>query len=148
MAEKKVVTQEEFNKRADEVALVALKLIEKMDTNKGEMGIVIKSKDFVAGKEITDENGVPQIDSTNGQVKKYPDSYYIEFSNSTFGTFKQRLDKDVFDRLEVSERYILTYLLEVKEVVSKSKNGFEYVNKVLQLKPLHFENLKNIRVAV
>ena len=44
MAEKKVVTQEEFNKRADEVALVALKLIEKMDTNKGEMGIVIKSR--------------------------------------------------------------------------------------------------------
>jgi hypothetical protein len=147
MAEKKVVTQEEFNKRADDVALVALKLIEKMDTNKGEMGVVIKNKDFVEGREITDENGDIQIDS-NGQVRKYPDSYYIEFSNSTFGTFKQKVDKDIFDRLEVSERYILTYTLEVKEVVSKSKSGFEYVNRILQLKPLHFENLRNIRVAV
>ena len=147
MAEKKVITQEEFVKKSDDVALVALKLIEKMDTNKGEIGIVIKSKDFVEGKEICDDNGTPQIDN-NGQIKRFPDSYYIEFSNSTFGTFKQRLDKDVYDRLEVGERYILSYMLEVKEVVSKSKSGFEYVNRVLQLKPLHFENLKNIRVAV
>ena len=36
----------------------------------------------------------------------------------------------------------------VKEVVTKSKSGFEYVAKVLTLKLLHFENLKNIRVAV
>ena len=28
-------TQAEFNQRADEVALIAYKLIEKMDTNKG-----------------------------------------------------------------------------------------------------------------
>jgi hypothetical protein len=39
-------------------------------------------------------------------------------------------------------------MLESKEVVTKSKSGFEYVSKVLTLKPLHFENLKNIRVAV
>jgi hypothetical protein len=147
MAEKKVITQEEFIKKSDDVVLVALKLIEKMDTNKGEMGIVIKNKDFVEGKEIVDDDGAPLIDN-NGQIKKFPDSYYIEFSNSTFGTFKQRVDKNIFDRLEVGERYILTYMLEVKEVVSKSKNGFEYVSKVLVLKPLHFENLKNIRVAV
>ena len=94
MAEKKVITQEEFIKKSDDVVLVALKLIEKMDTNKGEMGIVIKNKDFVEGKEIVDDDGAPLIDN-NGQIKKFPDSYYIEFSNSTFGTFKQRVDKNI-----------------------------------------------------
>jgi hypothetical protein len=140
-------TQAEFNQKADEVALIAYKLIEKMDTNKGEMGIVLRDKDFREGQIITDENGEPVIDINSGEIKKYPDAYYIEFSNSTFGTYKMKVDKDVFDRLEVGERYILTYMLEVKEVITKSKAGSEYVSKVLTLKPLHFENLKNIRVA-
>ena len=140
-------TQAEFNQKADEVALIAYKLIEKMDTNKGEMGIVLRSKDFREGQIITNENGEPVIDVNTGEIKKYPDAYYIEFSNSTFGTYKMKVDKDVFDRLEVGERYILTYMLEVKEVITKSKAGSEYVSKVLTLKPLHFENLKNIRVA-
>jgi hypothetical protein len=82
MAEKKVVTQEEFNKKSDDVALVALKLIEKMDTNKGEMGIVLRDKDFREGQIITNEDGDPVIDINTGEVKKYPDAYYIEFSNS------------------------------------------------------------------
>jgi len=141
-------TQSEFVNKAEDVALIAYKLIEKMDTNKGEMGVVIKDKDFREGGVITNENGEPVIDVNSGEVKKYPDAYYIEFSNSTFGTYKMKVDKDVFDRLEVGERYILSYMLESKEVVTKSKSGFEYVAKVLTLKPLHFENLKNIRVAV
>ena len=140
-------TQSEFVNKAEDVALIAYKLIEKMDTNKGEMGVVIKDKDFREGGVITNENGEPVIDVNSGEVKKYPDAYYIEFSNSTFGTYKLKVDKDVFDRLEVGERYILSYMLESKEVVTKSKSGFEYVAKVLTLKPLHFENLKNIRVA-
>jgi len=147
MKENKTKTHEEFVKSADDVALIAYKLIEKMDTNKGEMGIVIKDKDFREGQIITNENGEPVIDVNTGEVKKYPDAYYIEFSNSTFGTYKLKVDKDVFERLEVGERYILTYMLETKEVITKSKNGFEYVSKVLMIKPLHFENLKNIRVA-
>lgn len=144
----KVKTQDEFIQKADDVAAIAYKLIEKMDTNKGELGIVIKDKKFVEGKIITNDDGEPVIDLNTGEVKKYPDSYYIEFSNSTFGTYNLRVDKELFDRLEVGERYILTYMLEVKDVVSKSKSGYEYVSKTLILKPLHFENLKNIRVAV
>ena len=140
-------TQAEFNQKADEVVFIAYKLIEKMDTNKGEMGIVLRDKDFREGQIITNENGEPVIDVNSGEVKKYPDAYYIEFSNSTFGTYKMKVDKEIFDRLEVGERYILTYMLEAKEIVSKSKSGFEYVSKVLALKPLHFESLKNIRVA-
>jgi len=143
-----VKTHDEFVNKAEDIALIAYKLIEKMDTNKGEMGIVIKDKDFREGGVITNENGEPVIDVNTGEVKKYPDAYYIEFSNSTFGTYKMKVDKDIFERLEVGERYILTYMLESKEVVTKSKSGFEYVSKVLTLKPLHFENLKNIRVAV
>lgn len=144
----KVKTQKEFAQRADEVALIAYKLIEKMDTNKGEMGIVIKGKKFVEGKVVTNDDGEPVIDVNTGEVKKYPDSYYIEFSNSTFGTYSLRVDKEIYERLEVGERYILTYMLEVKDVVSKSKAGYEYVQKVLVINPLHFENLKSIRVAV
>ncbi len=143
-----VKTHDEFVNKAEDIALIAYKLIEKMDTNKGEMGIVIKDKDFREGGVITNENGEPVIDVNTGEVKKYPDAYYIEFSNSTFGTYKMKVDKDIFERLEVGERYILTYMLESKEVVTKSKSGYEYVSKVLTLKPLHFENLKNIRVAV
>ena len=143
-----VKTHDEFVNKAEDIALIAYKLIEKMDTNKGEMGIVIKGKDFREGGVITNENGEPVIDVNTGEVKKYPDAYYIEFSNSTFGTYKMKVDKDIFERLEVGERYILTYMLESKEVVTKSKSGYEYVSKVLTLKPLHFENLKNIRVAV
>jgi len=139
---------EEFVNRADEIALIAYKLIEKMDTNKGELGIVVKDKKFVEGKIITDENGEPVIDVNTGEVKRYPDAYYIEFSNSTFGTYNLRVDKETFEKLEVNERYILTYMLEVKDVIQKSKAGNEYVSKVLTLKPLHFENLKNIRVVV
>jgi len=143
-----VKTHDEFLSKADDVALIAYKLIEKMDTNKGELGIVIKDKKFVEGKVITNENGEPVIDVNTGEVKKYPDSYYIEFSNSTFGTYNLRVDKETFEKLEVGERYILTYMLEVKDVITKSKSGNEYVSKVLTLKPLHFENLKNIKVAV
>jgi len=139
---------EEFVNRADEIALIAYKLIEKMDTNKGELGIVVKDKKFVEGKIITDENGEPVIDVNTGEVKRYPDAYYIEFSNSTFGTYNLRVDKETFEKLKVNERYILTYMLEVKDVIQKSKAGNEYVSKVLTLKPLHFENLKNIRVVV
>ena len=143
-----VKTHDEFLSKADDVALIAYKLIEKMDTNKGELGIVIKDKKFVEGKVIINENGEPVIDLNTGEVKKYPDSYYIEFSNSTFGTYNLRVDKETFEKLEVGERYILTYMLEVKDVITKSKSGNEYVSKVLTLKPLHFENLKNIKVAV
>jgi len=146
--ENQTKTQSEFVKKAEDVALIAYKLIEKMDTNKGEMGVVIKDKDFREGQIITNEDGEPVIDVNTGNVKKFPDAYYIEFSNSTFGTYKLKVEKDVFERLEVGERYILTYMLESKEVVTKSKSGFEYVSKVLTLKPLHFENLKNIRVTV
>ncbi len=144
----KVKTHEEFVAKTEDIALVAYKLIEKMDTNKGEMGIVIKNKEFKEGQVVTNENGEPVIDVNSGEVKKYPDSYNVEFSNSTFGTYTLRVDKDTFERIEVGGRYILTYVLEVKDVVKKSKSGFEYVSKVLQLKPLHFEDLKNIRVAV
>ena len=143
-----VKTHEEFVNEADRVAMIAYKLIEKMDTNKGELGIVVKDKRFVEGKVITDENGEPVIDVNTGEVKRYPDSYYVEFSNSTFGTYNLRVDKEIFERLEVNERYILTYMLEVKDVIQKSKAGNEYVSKVLTLKPLHFEILKNIRVAI
>ena len=143
-----VKTHEEFVSRTEDIALVAYKLIEKMDTNKGEMGIVIKNKEIKEGQIILNEDGEPQIDINTGEVKKYPDSYNIEFSNSTFGTYVLRVDKETFERLEVGERYILTYMLEVRDVVKKSKSGFEYVAKTLTLKPLHFENLKNIRVAV
>jgi len=146
--EKEVKTHDEFLAKADDIALVAYKLIEKMDTNKGEMGIVIKGKDFREGQIMTNENGEPIIDVNTGEVKKFPDAYYVEFSNSTFGTYKMKVDKDTFERLEVGERYILTYVLEAKEVVTKSKSGFEYVSKVIVIKPLNFENLKNIRVAV
>jgi len=148
MAKEKINTHEEFVSKTEDIALIAYKLIEKMDTNKGEMGIVIKSKDFREGQVMTNENGEPIIDVNTGEVKRFPDAYYIEFSNSTFGTYKMKVDKDIYERLEVGERYILTYMLEAKEVVTKSKNGFEYVSKVLVMKPLHFENLKNIRVAV
>ena len=143
-----VKTHDEFLARFNEVAPIVYKLIEKLDTNKGEMGILIKSKDFKEGQIITNENGEPIIDVNTGEVKKYPDAYYIEFSNSSFGTYKMKVDKETFEKLEVGERYILTYMLEVKEVVTKSKSGNEYVSKVLTLKPLHFENLKDIRVAV
>jgi len=148
MSKEKIKTHEEFVNKAEDVAMIAYKLIEKMDTNKGEMGVVIKDKEFKEGQLILDENGEPIIDPNTGNVKKYPDVYYIEFSNSTFGTYKMRLDKDMFEKLELNERYILTYMLESKEVITKSKSGYEYVSKVLTLKPLHFENLKNIRVAV
>jgi len=148
MAKEKINTHEEFVSKTEDIALIAYKLIERMDTNKGEMGIVIKSKDFREGQVMTNENGEPIIDVNTGEVKRFPDAYYIEFSNSTFGTYKMKVDKDIYERLEVGERYILTYMLEAKEVVTKSKNGFEYVSKVLVMKPLHFENLKNIRVAV
>ncbi len=144
----KIKTHDEFVAKTEDIALVAYKLIEKMDTNKGEMGIVIKNKEFKEGQVITNENGEPQIDVNTGEVKKYPDTYNVEFSNSTFGTYTLRVDKDTFERLDVGERYILTYMLEVKDVVKKSKSGFEYVSKVLTLKPLNFENLKNIRVGV
>ena len=145
---KEVKTHDEFLAKSDDVVAIAYKLIEKMDINKGEMGIVVKDKKFVEGKVIVNEDGEPVIDVNTGEVKKYPDSYYIEFSNSTFGTYSLRVDKDIFERVEVNERYILTYSLEVKDVITKSKSGNEYVSKVLVLKPLHFENLKNIRVAV
>jgi len=148
MAKEKINTHEEFVSKTEDIALIAYKLIERMDTNKGEMGIVIKNKDFREGQVMTNENGEPIIDVNTGEVKRFPDAYYIEFSNSTFGTYKMKVDKDIYERLEVGERYILTYMLEAKEVVTKSKNGFEYVSKVLVMKPLHFENLKNIRVAV
>lgn len=144
----KVKTHDEFVAKTEDIALVAYKLIEKMDTNRGEMGIVVKGKDFKEGQVVTNENGEPVIDVNTGEVKKYPDSYNVEFSNSTFGTYTLRVDKDIFEKLEVGERYILSYMLEIKDVVKKSKSGFEYVSKVLVLKPLHFENLKNIRVAV
>ena len=146
--EKEVKTHDEFLAKSEDVIAIALKLLEKIDVNKGEMGIVLKDKRFVEGKVITNENGEPVIDVNTGEVKKYPDSYYIEFSNSTFGTYNLRVDKETFEKLEVGERYILTYMLEVKDVITKSKSGNEYVSKVLTLKPLHFENLKNIKVAV
>jgi len=145
--ERELKTHEEFLAKADDVLAVAYKLIEKMDTNRGEMGIVVKDKEFREGQVILNENGEPVIDANSGDVKKYPDAYYIEFSNSTFGTYKLKVDKDIYDRVEVNERYVLTYMLEAKEVVTKSKSGFEYVSKVLVLKPIHFENFKNIRVA-
>ncbi len=146
--EKEVKTHDEFLAKSEDVIAIALKLLEKIDVNKGEMGIVLKDKRFVEGKVITNENGEPVIDVNTGEVKKYPDSYYIEFSNSTFGTYSMKVDREIFERLEVGEKYILTYSLEVRDVISKSKSGNEYVSKVLTLKPLHFENIKNIRVAV
>lgn len=123
-----------------------LNLLNKLEINRGELGIILKDKEFKEGQVILDENGDPVIDVNTGEIKKYPDAYYVEFSNATFGTYKMRVDKDTFDKLEVGQRYILTYALEIKEVVSKSKSGFEYVSKVLQIKPLNFENITNLLV--
>jgi len=125
-----------------------LNLLNKLEINRGELGIILKDKEFKEGQVILDENGDPVIDVNTGEIKKYPDAYYVEFSNATFGTYKMRVDKDTFDKLEVGQRYILTYALEIKEVVSKSKSGFEYVSKVLQIKPLNFENITNLLVWV
>jgi len=139
-------TQDEFIANSEKYMALALQLIERLDVNKGEMGVILKDKEFKEGQIILNENDEPVIDVNTGEVKKYPDAYYIEFSNSTFGTYKMKVDKEIFDKLEVGQRYILTYMLETKEVVSKSKAGFEYVSRVLQIKPLNFERLSEIRM--
>ncbi len=146
MATTKTKTHDEFLSDSQKVFDVALQLLDRLEKNRGEMGIVLKSKEFVEGKEVMDEDGNPVI-TPDGSIKKYPDSYFIEFSNATFGTYKMRVDKEIYEKLVVGERYYLTYQLEAKEIVAKSKSGFEYVSRQIVLKPIHFENFKDVRVA-
>ncbi len=141
-------TQEEFIKDSQLAFQMAFELIEKINSNKGEMGVTIKAKEFVEGKEVTDQDGNPIIDPATGQLKKYPDAYYVEVSNATFGTYRIKVDREVYERVNVGGLYILYYHLEVKEIVAKSKSGFEYVSKQLILKPDEFVDLKSYKVGL
>ncbi|GEM_PF-6461715 len=144
----KTKTHDEFIKDTELAYQIAFELIEKINANKGVMGITIKGKNFVEGKEITDENGNPIIDNSTGQIRRYPDAYYIEFSNSTFGIYQLKVDRELFERLVVGGIYELNYMLKVREFINKSKSGNEYVAKQLMLEPLEFVDLKNYKVGV
>ena len=136
----KRVSQEEFAKQRQENQSDVLVLLQKMNINRGQLGCVVLGKKTVEGKEKLDTDGSPIIDD-RGQIERYPDSYYVEISNISTGKFNVKVEKEMYDKLEVGENYFFTYSLEVMQRVSTSKAGNEYVSTSINVKPIHFEKI-------
>lgn len=80
----------------------------KGQTNSIQLGVTIKDLEVKEGSEIVNkQTGEFQIDSNTGEIKRYPDKYFVTVVFKG-GSLKQEIKGNLFGILEVNKDYFAT----------------------------------------
>ena len=119
------------NKDVD-VSIAVQALLEKMESNKVELGGKVVSLEEIEGKQKLDKDGNPLFNN-DGTPLLWPKSYYVDFLFSG-GQYKFKVDRSIFDSLTIDKRYLM-----IGRVVLKSPFGGG--NPYISVEPIRFDDL-------